>query len=189
MSAPLAQSFGLKQPQGALVSNVTPGSAAARAGLQPGDVILKANGQPIGESGDLPALVDKAKPGDRLALEVWRSGGMHELAAVLGEAKQPASPDGSRASEAKPDKLGLSVRPLTPEERREAHVSSGVLTEDASGPAARAGIESGDIVLAMNGVPVKSVEALRLMVGKATGSVALLVQRGDAALYVPVPLS
>jgi serine protease Do len=189
LNAPLAQSFGLKQPEGALVSRVAPGSPAAKAGLQPGDVILKANGQPIVESGDLPALVDKASPGERLTLEVWRSGQTRELGAVLGEAKQVAASDASPATEAKPDKLGLAVRPLSPEERRDAHVSAGVVVEDASGPAARAGIQPGDIVLAVNGVPVKSVEALRLMVGKQAGTVALLVQRGDAALYVPLTLT
>lgn len=189
MNAALARSFGLAKAEGALVSRVAPDSAAARAGVQPGDVILKANDQPIVESNDLPALVDKASPGERLALEVRRSGVTLQLGVVLGEVKQAASPDASLATGAKPDKLGLSVRPLSAEERREAHVTAGVMVEDASGPAARAGIEPGDVVLAVNGAPVKSVEALRLMVGKKTGTVALLVQRGDAAIYVPVPLS
>jgi serine protease Do len=189
LNAALARSFGLKQPEGALVSRVVPGSPAAKAGLRPGDVILKANGQPIVESGDLPALVDKASPGERFTLEVWRSGAPRELGAVLGEAKQVASSDASLATDAKPDKLGLSVRPLSRDERREAHLAAGVVVEDASGPAARAGIEPGDIVLAVNGVPVKSVEALRLMLGKQAGTVALLLQRGGAAIYVPLTLT
>lgn len=187
MNANLAQSFGRAKAEGALVSSVTPGSAAARAGLQPGDVILKANGQPITESGDLPALVDKATPGETIKLEVWRRGSTHELAATLGEAKQPESAKAS-TDEAKPDRLGLAVRPLTPAERREAHTAGGLIVEDTSGAAARAGIQPGDIVLGVNGVPVKSVETLRLAVGKARGSVALLVQRDDATMYVPVRL-
>jgi serine protease Do len=188
MNAALAQSFGLAKPEGALVSSVTPGSAAAHAGLQPGDVILKANDLPIVDSGDLPAVVDKAAPGEAMKLEVWRRGTMHELGATLGEAKQPQSASASGAAPAKPDQLGLSVRPLTPKERREAHLAGGLLVEEANGPAARAGIEPGDIVLALNGIPVKSANEFRLMVGKARGTVAVLVQRDDATMYVPVHL-
>jgi serine protease Do len=173
MSAPLADSFGLKSPQGALVSNVVPQSAAARAGLQAGDVILEANGQAIGESGELPALVDRASPGDKLALEVWRNGAARRIAATLGEAKQLPIADASDAAHAKPNALGLVL-------------GDGLTVEDASGPAARAGIQAGDIVLAVNGVPVKSAEALSAALGKSKGAVALLVQRGDAALYVPI---
>ena len=189
VTAPLARSFGLKQPQGALVSRIVPDSAAARAGLQAGDVILKANGQPIDQSGDLPALVDKARPGERLTLEVWRHGKSVALTATLGEAKATAAADTPQEGAAKPDKLGLAVRPLTAEERRDARVAAGVMVEEASGPAARAGIQPGDIVLAVNGAPVKSVEALGRIVGGTTGPIALLVQRGDSALYVSLAAS
>jgi serine protease Do len=189
VTAPLARSFGLKQPQGALVSRIVPDSAAARAGLQAGDVILKANGQPIDQSGELPALVDKARPGERLALEVWRLGKSVALTATLGEAKAAAAADTPQEGAAKPDKLGLAVRPLSAEERRDARVAAGVMVEDASGPAARAGIQPGDIVLAVNGAPVKSVEALGRIVGRTAGPIALLVQRGDSALYVVLAAS
>ena len=184
LSAPLARSFGLKQPQGALIARVLPESAAARAGLQPGDIILRANGQPIIQSVDLPALVDKAEPGARLALEVWRGGKSLELNATLGEAKPTASAD-ARQDDAKPNRLGLAVRPLTRDERRDARVAAGLMVDDASGPAALAGIEPGDIVLAVNGAPVTSADALDRMIGGGkTGAIALLVQRGDAALYL-----
>jgi serine protease Do len=184
----LADSFGLKTADGALVSRVVPESAAARAGLQAGDVILKANGQAIGDSGDLPTLVDRASPGDKLTLGVWRNGTTREVVATLGEAKQVATADTANAAPAKADRLGLSVRPLTPGERGQAGIGSGLIVEDASGPAARAGIQAGDIVLAVNGVPVKSTDALRVAVGKSKGVVALLVQRGDAAVYVPIQI-
>jgi serine protease Do len=173
MNVQLADSFGLKSPQGALVSSVVSQSAAARAGLQAGDVILEANGQAIGESGDLPALVDRAAPGDKLALEVWRNGAARRIAATLGEAKRLPIADASGASLAKPNALGLVL-------------GEGLTVQDASGPAARAGIQAGDVVLAVNGIPVKSTDALSAAIGKSKGSVALLVQRGDAALYVPV---
>jgi serine protease Do len=188
LNAGLADSFGLKTADGALVSRVVPESAAARAGLQAGDVILKANGQAIGDSGDLPTLVDRASPGDKLTLGVWRNGTTREVVATLGEAKQVATADTANAAPAKADRLGLSVRPLTPGERGQAGIGSGLIVEDASGPAARAGIQAGDIVLAVNGVPVKSTDALRVAVGKSKGVVALLVQRGDAAVYVPIQI-
>jgi serine protease Do len=82
------------------------------------------------------------------------------------------------------------VRPLNPDERREAKVDAGagVVVEHAGGRAALAGIQAGDIVLAVDGVPVRSPDALRLTLGKLNGIAALLVQRGDARVFVPVPL-
>jgi serine protease Do len=104
---------------------------------------------------------------------VWRNGAAHRIAATLGEAKQLPIADASDAAHAKPNALGLVL-------------GDGLTVEDASGPAARAGIQAGDIVLAVNGVPVKSADALSAALAKSKGAVALLVQRGDAALYVPV---
>ncbi|HEY0338892.1 MAG TPA: Do family serine endopeptidase [Burkholderiales bacterium] len=186
VSQGLAQSFGLKEPQGALVARVTPGSAAARAGVQAGDVILRANSQPIVESGDLPELVDKAAPGDRLALEVWRNDASLTLLATLGQARAIVQTSGT--AQALPDSLGLVVRSLDRDEQREAKVNAGVVVERASGRAALAGIQPGDIVLAVNGVPVRSPDALRLTLGTLDGTAALLVQRGDARVFVAVPV-
>ncbi|MDB5927076.1 MAG: protease Do [Betaproteobacteria bacterium] len=186
VSQPLAQSFGLKEPQGALVASVTPGSAAARAGLQPGDVILRANGQSIVESDDLPELVDKASPGDRLALELWRKDAALNLVATLGQARAIMQTSGT--AQALPDSLGLVVRPLDRDEQREAKVDAGVIVERAGGRAALAGIQPGDIVLAVNGVAVRSADALRLTLGRLNGTAALLVQRGDTRVFVPVPV-
>jgi serine protease Do len=185
LNAGLAGSFGLTTAQGALVSAVVPGSAAARAGLQAGDVILRANGQAIDDSGDLPALVDRASPGDKITLGVWRGGAPREVVATLGEAKQVATAGTSNTSQAKPGWLGLSVRPLTPEELGATGIGGGLRVEAASGPAAHAGIQPGDILLAVNGTPLKSTDSLRLLVGKKA-LVALLVQRGDAVVYVPI---
>jgi serine protease Do len=188
VSQPLAQSFGLKKTAGALVASVTSRSAAARAGLQPGDVILRANGEPIVESDDLPELVDKLSPSDRLALEVQRNGATLNVVATLGEA-QPAFVQASGdTAKVLPDSVGLVVRPLSPDERREAKVDTGVIVEHAGGPAASAGIQPGDIVLAVNGAPVKSADALRLTLAKSNGTAALLVQRGDARIFVPVTI-
>ncbi|HJV85207.1 MAG TPA: DegQ family serine endoprotease [Noviherbaspirillum sp.] len=183
----LADSFKLPQPNGALVSSVVPGSAAARAGLEPGDVILKYNGQQITRSGDLPALVGMSKPGDKAKLEVWRGGKSIELATTLTEATDKVATNDAVDHKAH-GKLGLAVRPLSPEEKQDTHLSSGLMIEDVGGAAARAGIEQGDVIVAVNGKPVKSVEQLQDLLSKESKHVALLIQRGDSKIFVPVPL-
>jgi serine protease Do len=184
----LAESFKLNQPEGALVSSVMPGSAAAKAGLQQGDVILKYNGQPINQSGDLPALVGMAKPGDKATIEVWRGGKTVDLATTLQGAKDAAADNDNSNGPASQAKLGVAVRPLTPEEKQEANLSSGVVVEQATGPAARSGVQPGDIIIAVNGTAVKSAGDLKNMISKKSGHVALLIQRGDEKIFVPVTL-
>jgi len=180
----LSQSFGLKRAEGALVATVQPESAADRAGLQPGDVILKFDGKPIGAAGELSALVGQSAPGTKVRLEVWRQSAAREIVATLGAA--PADKDRQAAAEgpAAKDRLGLAVRPLTPEERKEAKVTGGgLLVQDVDGAAARAGMQPGDIVLLADGKPVKSAQELRAAAA-ARGNVALLVQRGEARVFV-----
>jgi len=184
----LAESFGLKRAEGAVVSTVVPDSAAAKAGLQPGDVIMKFNGKPIGVAGELSALVSQSLPGEKAKIEVWRKGETKELTATLGTS-EPAT----TAAAAKPGSeaaaeggLGLAVRPLTQEERKAAKVSEGVLVERSQGPAARAGIQRGDIVVSADNKPVKSADDLRAATKSERKTIALLVQRGDARIFVPV---
>jgi serine protease Do len=120
-------------------------------------------------------------------MEVWRGGKKQTLGIAVGElqneqvasARQPSSEHG---------KLGLGVRPLNPAEKKELGVTSGLIVEDASGPAARAGIRPGDVITSVNGAPVKSVEELRQLVAKAKDSIALLVRRGDQNVFVPLDL-
>jgi serine protease Do len=181
----LADSFGLERPEGALVANVEKGSPAERAGLKPGDVIRSANGRAIVSSGDLPAIVGLSAPGERLALEVWRQGQKVQLTAELARASDkvatasaPEAADGGR--------IGLALRPLAPEERQQSGLRAGVVVEDVAGPAAAAGVEAGDIVLAVNGTPVATVEQVKAAVAKSQKSVALLIQRGDDKIFVPI---
>jgi serine protease Do len=190
VSQPLAESFGLKSAEGALVGSVEKNSPAAKAGLQPGDIILKLNGTPIGRSSDLPPLVAAIKPGARARLEVWRKGERREIATTIGEFKPQkeaaATPDESGAVDK--GKLGLAVRPLTPDERKQADVNSGLVIEQVSGAAARAGLQPDDIVLSFNGEPVKSVSQLRQMVEKAGRHAALLISRDGNKIFVPLDL-
>ena len=180
----LADSFGLPQPEGALVSSIEKGGAAATAGIEPGDVILKINGQPTTAS-ELPATVATMQPGATVNLEVWRNHAARTVSVKLTEMddKRVAS---NTTHQNSGGKLGLAVRPLTPEEKSQANTQSGVLVEKAQGPALEAGLQPGDVVLAANGVPVTSVDDLRNAVEKSKGHIALLIKRGDAQIFIPV---
>jgi serine protease Do len=182
----LARSFNLQSPNGALVAKVEPDSAAAAAGIKVGDVILEFNGQPIADAGQLSARVGMAKPGDSVALKVWRDGRSVTVDAKVGSAATLASNGSSAAGEHA--RLGLSVRPLNPQERSEAGVSGGLLVEDAQGPAADAGIQAGDVVLSVDGTAVQSADQLRKIVDSHAKQVALLIQRGQDRIFVPVDL-
>jgi len=183
----LAESFGLKQPGGALVSAVENDTPAAKAGLQPGDVILKLNGKDIGRSADLPPQVADLRPGSEARLEIWRKGQRKQISVTIGELPgEKVAADGHGSADQ--GRLGLAVRPLTPEERKQSNLNGGLLVEDASGPAARAGIQAGDVVLSLNGEPVTGVEQLRALTGKASKHVALLIQRDNAKIFVPIDL-
>ena len=182
----LADSFNLDKPEGALVSSVENGSPADKAGLRPGDVIRAVDGQPIVASGDLPAIISQARPGDSVKLDVWRKGDRVQLSARLANASDKLATADARPEAAEGGRLGLALRPLERAEQRQAGVSGGLLVEDASGAAARAGVEAGDVLLAVNGAPVTSVEQVRTVVARAGKSVALLIQRGEDKIFVPV---
>ncbi|HVL37027.1 MAG TPA: Do family serine endopeptidase, partial [Burkholderiales bacterium] len=180
----LAESFGLDRPRGALISSVEAGSPAEQAGIKAGDVVLAVQGKAIERSAELPLAVAAAKPGSRAGFELWRDGQKQALEVTVGALGAPRLVV-AEAPAPEAAKLGLAVRPLNDTEREKLK-AEGVLVEQASGPAARAGLRQGDIVSAVNGRPVKSPEDLRAAVEKASGAVALLIKRGDQSLFVPV---
>jgi serine protease Do len=174
----LAESFGLDRPRGALVAQVEKESPAAKAGIKPGDVLLGVNGKAIERSAEIPPLVAAVKPGNKATLNVWRDGKKQDLAVTVGrldadKTAEAASPGNEKADTGK---LGLAVRPS----------KEGLVVEKVTGPAARAGIQEGDVVTAVNGKPVKSVDELRKAADQAKGSVALLVRRGEDTVFVPI---
>ncbi len=185
----LADNFGLKTPGGALVSSVQKDSPAAKAGIEPGDVIVKFDGKEISRSSELPPLVAEVKPGQEVQLDVWRNGKAKTLTAKVGELSDRENLADAGSSATSPQgKLGVAVRPLSPEEKQSADVPNGVVVEDVAGAAARAGVRPGDVIVAVNNTPVKSPEQLRELIGKAGKTVALLVQREDARIFIPVQL-
>jgi serine protease Do len=185
----LAASFGRPDASGALIAKVSPDSAAARADLKTGDVILSYNHQPVIDAGDLSAKVGMAAPGDSVTLELWRDGKVVTAHAQLASAAPSAAAARNTSSSPGPrGRLGLAVRPLTQDERAQAGVNGGLLVQEVSGHAAEAGIEDGDIVLAVDGTAVTSATQLRAAVSGHDKQVALLIQRGDERLFIPVEL-
>lgn len=184
----LAESFGMKRPEGALVSKVVSGSAAAAAGIKPGDVILAVNGEPVGRSGGLSSRIGLAAPGERVKLTIWRDRAQREIEAILGGSKDEVAQQADSGA-APGGQLGLALRALTRDERRQTKLEQGLVIEAVSGPTARAGIGPGDVLLAVNGKPVNSVEEVRSVMGKKPKSVALLVERNGERIFVPVQLN
>jgi serine protease Do len=193
VTAPLAKSFGLDKPHGGLVSTVEKGGPADKAGLKSGDVIIGVNGKAIDRSTEIPPLVAAIKPGTKANFDLWRDGKKQTVAIEVGALKeeQPvaaAKPEG-KSSAVDTGKLGLAVRPLSDAEKKQlGDGAAGVVVEASSGPAMRAGIRPGDLVTAVNGKPVKSVDELKKLVDGADGNVALLVKRGEANLFVPIEI-
>lgn len=182
----LADSFKLDKPEGALVTNVEKGGPADLAGLRSGDVIRKVNDKTIVSSGDLPVLIGQATPGEKVKLELWRQGKREELTVKLGDASEKVMKVAKSGESINKGKLGLALRPLQPQERKESGTEDGLLIEDATGPSAKAGVQPGDMLLAINGTPVKSIEQVQELVAKSDKSVALLIQRGEAKIFLPV---
>ncbi len=183
----LAQSFGLPKPAGALVTSVEPESPAARAGLKAGDVIVQLGGDMIDHSGDLPEHVADIKPGTETQLKIIRKGEPMTLAVKVGASKDQVAARKGAGGETG-GKLGLAVRPLTPAEKRDSGIEGGLVVEDVAGPAARVGIQPGDVILSLNGTPIASADQLRALVAKSGKQVALLVQRDDARIFIPLDI-
>ena len=143
LTQPLAGSFGMKTATGALVTSVEKDSPGARPVSSPATSSLKLDGKAIERSGELRGAIAETKPGTRATLELWRDGATKEVAVTVGEAKDAkAAEAASRAAEAQ-GKLGVAVRPLSAEERKEIGGKEGLVVESVSGPAEKAGIQRG----------------------------------------------
>jgi serine protease Do len=187
MTKELAQSFRLKEPDGALIASVDPGSPADKAGLKPGDVVLAFNGTQIDDANKLPRLVAATKPGQSATLRIWRDGKAEEMkftaAELVAETRTP-KPAPDKAT--KPNRLGLVVSELPPAQRRALGIEYGLVVESAE--ASRTPLRPGDVIVGVGRESFKSLEDFNRLIGeqKQGDTVALLVRRGEATVYVPV---
>jgi len=196
MTRELAESFGLSQPNGALISSVEKDGPADKAGIEASDVILKFNGKAVNNSGDLPRMVAATKPDSKVVVELWRKGGSKQLTVVVG--KMPEEGRLAQAARGLVDeagkmiaRLGIAVSELTREQSQELQINGGLLVEEVRGSAARvAGLQRGDVLLAIGNIPLRSLTQLEGVLKQVPRgrNVALLVRRGDSASYMAVKL-
>jgi serine protease Do len=189
VNAQLAESFGLDRPRGALVGMVENDSPGEQGGIKAGDVILKVDGETVETSSQVPVMIAGKKPGTPVAIEVWRNGSPKELSVrpveIQEKGERVAANQAQQADETA--RLGLAVRPLTQQEKRQAETDGDLLVEAVDGPAAVAGVRPGDVILGVNGAKVKSMDELRSAAKKRSGKVvALLIERDNAQIFVPV---
>jgi Do/DeqQ family serine protease len=191
----LAEGLGLDSPRGALVSDVTPDSPAAKAGLRDGDVIVAIDGRPVEDANALRNQVAGTAPGTRVTLDLLRDGVREQVSADLApQARQaPAASAGPSREGTGDAKLGVSVTPLTPALADQLGLprdARGVVVTgvDAEGPGARAGLAEGDLITRANGQDVRDVEGLRGALAQRTDRPAVLqVQRDGRSVFVAVP--
>ena len=178
VSQELADAFKLPSAGGALISSLEDGGPAERAGLQPGDVILQFNGKPLENSADLARAIGDTAPGTNIQLQVWREGSSRKIVATLGEIDAGVTPQ-MPAQKTGLDRLGLRLRELSLAERQARGSESAIVVETVGGPSASAGIQTADVILAINNKPVSHLEQLDRELERSARHVALLVQRGN----------
>jgi Do/DeqQ family serine protease len=181
VNSDMAQSLGLKNPNGVIVSSVKAGSAGERAGLKQGDVITSFNGQPVKDMNTLRNRVAASGPGSTADVTIVRDGSERHLSVKLDEADPAQVARNERGDEGSDDKaaLGVTIQPS----------DKGLVVQDVNpdGRAAEAGIQPGDVIKSVNRAPVKSIDDLRAALKKTSDKPALLlIQRQDAQVFVTV---
>ena len=195
-----AESFGLPKATGALVNSVEKGGPAEKAGIEAGDIVLKADGKEVRTSSELPRIVTMIKPGNKVTLTVWRKGAQKEIAVTVAEIKEdapvtPARKGGPAPKEkAKPNRLGLVLSDLTDEQRKELDGKGGVLIEDISG-SVRGNVQPGDVILAIvsrgQTTEAKNAEQVNGLLTKMEkgASVTFRLRRGDQEFFATLKIN
>lgn len=190
----LAESFNLKNNNGALVAGIEKNGPAEKGGLEVGDVITKFDGKVITTSADLPRAVGAAKPGKVANVEVMRKGVTQTLNMAIGEMpseRTELAQNNKPVPKSEANKIGLTLKELTPQEKKKLNGKNGLLVTDSTGAAAQAGIRRGDLILGLNNSETQSVDLFNKQINAvAIGkTVAVLVLRGENTLYVPIKIT
>ncbi len=196
VSKETADAFGLPKATGALVNSVEKGGPAEKAGVESGDIILKADGKTVTSSTELPRIITGVKPGAKIVLQVWRKGATKDLTVTVAELKDDEAPRTGRneapsKEKAKPNRMGLVLSDLTDEQKKELEIKSGVLIEDITGNA-RGNIQPGDVILAVINkgatIDAKSADQINALVAKLDkgAAVTFLLRRGEQQFYSSV---
>jgi serine protease Do len=189
-----AEAFGLPKQGGALVNSVVKGDPADKAGIEAGDIIIKADGRDVRTSSELPRIITAVKPGAKVVLTVWRKGQQRDFTVTVAELKEDQAAPAVRRSgpapkeKAKPNRMGLVLSDLTDEQKKELDGKSGVLVEDVTG-SVRGNVQPGDVVLAIvnrgQTTEAKSAEQVNSMLAKLEkgASVTLRLRRGEQEFF------
>ncbi len=182
----MSLAFRLGTPMGALITEVEKNGPADKAGIVPGDIILKFSGATVEVSHDLPRFVANAKPGTISPVELWRKGKPMRVKVTIEELKPSTTKKSKSVEELSIGDTGLKVRELTIAEKRELNLENGLFIANAEGEAARAGLSEGDVILAFNDSVVTSTTQFQTLFANAGQIVALLVSRNNTVIYIPL---
>ncbi len=190
----VAESIGLGQPRGALVQSVEKDGPADKAGVEAGDIILRVDGRAVEKSGDLPRIIGGTKPGARSSLQVYRRGNSRDIVVTVAEfepdrtARRPAAAEPGSAPQTAKSVLGVTVSDLSDSQKRDLRVRGGVRVDAVEGPAARAGLREGDVILSVDNTEVSDAKQFATIVGKVERSraVSVLVRRGEWVNYMVI---
>jgi serine protease Do len=196
VSKETADAFGLTKAAGALVNSVEKGGPADKAGIESGDIIVKADGRTVNSSSELPRIITQIKPGTKIPVQVWRKGAPKDVTITVAELKEDESPRPARRGapskeKAKPNRMGLVLSDLTDDQKKELEVKNGVLIEDISG-SVRGNIQAGDVILAVINkgatIDARSADQVNALIAKLEkgAAVTFLLRRGEGQFYSSV---
>ena len=185
MSPELAKSFGLEKNKGALIAQIQKDSAAEKAGLQEGDIVILFDGKSIDNAADLSRAVASARPDTEPNVKVLREGKEAEVKVKLDAAADTSVAKGKAAEEAR-GRLGVTVRGLNDEEKKK--YGDGLVVVESHGPASEAGIKEGDVLLSVGGKKIRSFEQFKDAVNAADKTLALQVARDGSRTFLAVKL-
>jgi serine protease Do len=193
ISEDMAKSLKMKEPKGAIVSDVTGAAPAEKAGVRPGDVVIGVDGRPVEDNNDLSRYIAGKPPGTTVRLKLLRDGSEKEIAVTLGTF--PDAEDEASTQQSGKAQLGMTLRDLSPDLAARLELPHGakgavVMSVEAGEAAEEAGLQRGDVIVSVNGAVVESVDDFETAIGKAKqdGLARLRVRRGPGHVFLILKL-